>query len=473
MRYKLSSYLVFSESALEKSKVLIYSTRTNKLLKISSELGSRLKNSTFGDIPEGIMKYLVDNKVLVESSENELGVVLEENRSYNRILGETLYEVIQPSAWCQLGCHYCGQDHKEKVLGNIEIDKIISRIEGKLISGKCTGLEIGWFGGEPLSGINSMRVINNKLRELTERLNIRYKSKIVTNGVSLRFSVFRELVEEFNCQRFEVTLDGLGDFHDLNRSHKTSKGSFSTIYNNLLTILNSEYFDSQKHSFAIRCNVNKDNSPGIEPLLHKLAEDGIHSKIASIYFMSIYSWAQNDAHSNSFTKEEFAFLRLQWECLKIKLGYSYSFILPRERKYNTCMATDSRSEMYDPYGNIFNCTEVSLTDIYANSQYQIGNINFIDKLDNPTRMFSNWFDLIEKNPHYQCHSCKVFPICGGGCPKSWTEKNAPCPTFRNSIASDIQLKEIMSEAKIEDREKLIDSFKGRLTISDFTYDRNW
>lgn len=473
MQYKLSSYIVFSESFLEPDKVLVYSTRTNKLLKIAREFRTLLQDNRLEDIPEGAIQYLADQKVLVSDEEQELSTVIAENRAHNEENSSTLYEVIQPSAWCQLGCHYCGQEHKEKLLGELEIEKILSRIETKLAAGNCTGLEIGWFGGEPLSGLSSMRIINARLKEMTARRNIRYQSKIVTNGVNLKFSVFKELIEDFNVRHMEVTLDGLGDFHDQNRGLKTKKGSFHTIYNNLLSIMLSDYFDVNRHSISIRCNVNKDNFSGIEPLLYKLKEDNLHDKIRSIYFMSIYSWAQNHADVSSYTKEEFAYLRLKLECLKIMLGYRYSFILPRERKYNTCMATDARSEMYDPYGNVFNCTEVSLTDVYKDTAYEMGNIKFLDADSKPKRIFSNWFESIEKNAHYQCHSCKVFPICGGGCPKSWMEKNAPCPTFRNSIAADIRLKEIMSYAGEENKADLVASFEKGLKSSDFIYNNNW
>ena len=473
MQYKLSSYVVFSDSVIDTSKVLVYSTRTSKLLKISREFKDLLKNDLFEDIPDDTIDYLLKHKVLVADTEQELSTVIEENKAHNKKNSATLYEVIQPSAWCQLGCHYCGQEHKEKLLGELEIDKIIDRIEGKLVEGNCTGLEIGWFGGEPLSGLSSMRIINAKLKEMTSRHNVKYQSKIVTNGVNLKFAVFQELIEDFNVKHMEVTLDGLGDFHDQNRALKTKKGSFHTIYNNLTTILLSDYFDISKHSISIRCNVNKDNFAGIPPLLHKLKEDNLHNKIRHIYFMSIYSWAQNDADQSSYTKEEFAFLRLKLECLKILLGYPYSFVLPRDRKYNTCMATDSRSEMYDPYGNIFNCTEVSLTDVYKDTAYEMGNVKFVEPGSKPKRIFSNWFESIEKNPHYQCHSCKVFPICGGGCPKSWMEKNAPCPTFRNSIAADIQLKEIMSYAENEVKVDMVASFEKGLKASDFIYNNNW
>jgi len=472
MPLKLSSYLVFSESVTEKNKFLVYSTRTSKLLKISRELGLLLKVACFDQIPRSIVDALIADKVIIDKGENELRAIMDENRGANTVLKRTLYEVVQPSAWCQLGCHYCGQDHKRKLLDDFEIEGIVGRIGKKLDEGNFTALEIGWFGGEPLSGLSSMRKINQKLKELATMLNIVYKAKIVTNGVSLRPSVFEELVKDFNCVRFEITLDGIEEFHDRNRGLKTAKGSFYIIYNNILNIFNSRFFQRGMHSFAIRCNVNRDNADGIEPLLYKIAEDRVHEKIDSMYFMSIYSWAQNNAHSNSFTKEEFAMLRLKWECLKIKLGYPYSFILPRERKYNTCMATDSTSEMYDPYGNIFNCTETSLTEAYENSGYFLGNVKFRDRDLDSRRMFSDWFDQIEKNPTYQCHTCRVFPICGGGCPKSWSEGNAPCPTFRNSIGMDIKLKEIMSDCRAEKREERIDFFMKSIDITDFSYDQN-
>jgi uncharacterized protein len=69
-------------------------------------------------------------------------------------------------------------------------------------------------------------------------------------------------------------------------------------------------------------------------------------------------------------------------------------ILPGRTK-QVCMAVSSESEMYDPYGNIFNCTEVSLTDFYENTPYTLGNLkNNPPEFDKVHRPLTNWNDTL-------------------------------------------------------------------------------
>lgn len=443
-KYRLSHYLFFNQSFIDNNQTLIYSTITNKLLRISNLFADLLKNNEFSKLPTSTFDKLLNDRIIVNSDDDELLTLIGENKKHE-IDDSTLFEVIQPSAWCQLGCYYCGQSHKKDVLTDETIANIGKRMYEKLKKNtKYKALTIGWFGGEPLTGINTMRKLNTIIKNYCEELGVELKNSIlVTNGMSLKPDIYREMIEDFKISQFEITLDGLGEFHDSHRYLKKDKeGSFDIIYNNVANILNSDFFSRESQKITIRCNVDKKNFLGVEPLINKLAEDKLHNKIEHLYFASIYSWAQNDAHMESLRKEEFAYYKLKWELLKIRLGYNVSNIA--KRKYNTCMLTSNNSEMYDTYGNVYNCTEVSFTDVYKNSKYVIGNVN---KEIPQERNHLDWYDKVWGNKGYQCNSCKIFPICGSACPKSWMEGNAPCPTIRYSIKDEIQLQEIKIHSK--------------------------
>lgn len=465
MHYKSSKYLFFSNSLFSDEKTLIYSTKNSKLIKVHSLLAQYLQEQSIDKIPDSVKEYFFQNGFLVDDKENELYNIILENKKRDKN-SKTLFEVIQPSAWCQLGCHYCGQIHEKKAMNGDVINSISERIYQKIKANNYNSLSIGWFGGEPLTGLTVMRKINTHIRK---NCDIEVKnSKIVTNGLSLKLNIFKELVEDFNINTFEITLDGLGKYHDKNRPLKnTDKSSFLIIYDNILQIFNSEYFDKKKHKIIIRCNVNKYNYHQAEELINRFYNDGIHNKISSLYFVSIYSWAKNDAHNDSLTKEEFAYYKIKWDILKAKLGYNMNASL--SRKYNTCIATNSHSDVYDTYGNVYNCTEVSLANVYENTKYKLG--NFSEGNISNTRHLSDWYEKILENQHYQCHSCKLFPICGGACPKSWEEKQPPCPPYRNNIRSQIQLFEVFNNSN--DNNELIKNlqkFEQNININQMKYE---
>ena len=160
-----------------------------------------------------------------------------------------------------------------------------------------------------------------------------------------------------------------------------------------------------------RCNVDKRNWDGVSSLIKLLAKDGFQNKISHFYPIGVYSWGGNDAHTNSLTKEEFAKKEIDWIIELIEAGFKPN-ILPNRQK-QVCAAVSPSFEMYDAFGNVFNCTEVSYTDTYEHTPYALGNIKSPNEISNK-RPLSDWNDtlLTDKFP---CHTCKMLPVCGGGC----------------------------------------------------------
>src|SRR5215211_7595384 len=103
MRYKLSYYSIVSEPLNARNDVVLYSTRSGRAFKISGELKDRITEGDPNELEEETIQQLANIKILVPEDENELHTIVTEN---NKAIGASteLYEVIQPSAMCQLGC---------------------------------------------------------------------------------------------------------------------------------------------------------------------------------------------------------------------------------------------------------------------------------------------------------------------------------------------------------------------------------
>ena len=468
MSHKLSFYTVFTNPIDDKGSRVGFSTRTSRTMKVSAMCYDFMQNDLIEHIPGSVLDKLVEHKIVVDADEDELATIIHENQHH--IEGgskEDLYEVIQPTAFCQLGCYYCGQQHTKTNLSDDLVDKVVERIVFKYNKGNYKGIYIGWFGGEPLVGLPQMRAINKKLRLAFEGRDVPIAGKVVTNGLSLKENIFLELVGDFKINQFEITLDGTADFHDKHRYTKAGGESFDIIYGNLTRILNREDFRSFNCTFSIRCNVDEKNVDGVVPLIRKLAADGLHKKIGYLYFAAIYSWAGNDAHKKSLTKEEFSKLYLEWFVLKTQLGYHTTHQMPR-RKLQTCIAVGGPSEMYDAYGNTFNCTEVSYTDFYDNTPYNLGNLkndHLKEHIDKPLNAWNN--DILD-GTQQPCHNCRMLPVCGGACPKSWKENNTACPPFKYNIKKELELRYIMKRTEPALLNEKLDEFVTALDIDDFT-----
>ena len=108
MKLKLSYYTIFTE--IDNFTIVLYSSRTGESLSIQTKHWNNINVGNFEKLPLELLEKLIEFKLLVPVEEDELALVINEN--INDIQeSTTLYQVIQPSANCQLGCGYCGQKH--------------------------------------------------------------------------------------------------------------------------------------------------------------------------------------------------------------------------------------------------------------------------------------------------------------------------------------------------------------------------
>lgn len=442
MKVKRSYYTIITDTVDSNGNKVLYSTRTGKVMLISALVAEYL-DDRIEDIPEAIIEKLKAISAVVPEEENELLEIVTENKEeIENEKNNTLYEVIQPSAMCQLGCYYCGQDHVKTNISLPLTQQLLERIQNKIYSGNYKDLFIGWFGAEPLMALAQIREITKQLKMLSEENSLTYSCKMISNGLSLKKDVFIELVKEHGMKEIEVTLDGTKEGHDAHRYTKKNGPSFDLIFKNLKEILSLEDFKSLGCKVSIRCNVDEKNHHTVLPLIKLLASHHLHDKIA-FYITGVYSWG-NDAHKKALSKEEFAINEAIWLMEMTKLGFHVNLI-PR-RKKKVCIAVSNVSEMYDAYGNIFNCTEVSYVPAYKNSVYTLGNLNNPGEVQVKNRPLSDWNDtvLTEKFP---CHTCKMLPVCGGACPKSWHEDMRACPSAKFNILERLKIAHVMGTSQ--------------------------
>ncbi|NAW50808.1 hypothetical protein GNY06_05230 [Elizabethkingia argentiflava] len=104
-KYKLSRYLVFTKNTISLKYHIVYSTLSNKILALDKNVVSLIQNGNFNEVDDSIMNKLIEYEFVTNIETDELKKVVE--RFKNFIINDNLlYQVIQPSANCQLGCNY-------------------------------------------------------------------------------------------------------------------------------------------------------------------------------------------------------------------------------------------------------------------------------------------------------------------------------------------------------------------------------
>lgn len=433
-KLKLSAYLFKNLYHIKRHQLgLFFSGRTAKNIFVSANTYNSVINEDFRHIDKNTMELLIKAKVLVPKEEDEFRSINIENqkilKKQRQYHSEHLYMSIQPTDKCQFACNYCGQEHNHAEISIDTIECLIKQIDIKLSAHDYQDMEIGWFGGEPLCALDKMRIINKHIKILTNKHKIKNLSHITTNGYILTPDVYRELKEQFNCRRIEITIDGDKEFHDKHRFTCSGKGTFVKLYNNLKSIVSSPYYDKTKCMITIRCNIDQSNIDGVIPLLHKLYNDGMQDKIR-FYCACVVSWANNGAGDAKTWK---IIGKKSTEYILYMLTHGFrTEILPHRSGPYICIGTMKESLMYDAYGNIYDCSETAYSTRYLGDPLHLGNIhNRGNKRKNSA--LATIPHMLLSGQIKQCKDCKYYPLCGGLCPLALYEKEPRCPMFIYNI----------------------------------------
>jgi len=431
--YKLSKYHVATEPILDdhdrQLKRVVLATRTAQVRLIREDLWGRLVEGDTDHINPVDRADLVQAEVLVPEGEQELKSVIGRNAEAVRS-DDMLSLVVMPTASCQLGCGYCGQEHKSRWLNPQHQAQFLAMANSRLSQKKFAHLNVRWFGGEPLSGLGVIRSLSPRLIELAQTHECTYLARIVTNGLALTRNLAEELVHKHRIRIIDITLDGPPEYHDNRRHQKNGKPTFDRIFRNLVALASSD-LDVQ---IRVRTNVDSSNYHGVVPLLRLMAAEGIQSRI-QYYVAPIHSWG-NDADDASLSPEDFAAKEIEWMLEMLQLGFRPS-LLPSITRI-VCMAVQQDSLLIDAEGTLFNCTEVPLVPAYGTpNRYSIGRVENGEYLGK-RNLLADFNHHVAAN-RYPCSSCRMLPVCGGACPKAWLEGDSPCPSTLHNIRDRLLL----------------------------------
>ena len=439
---KLTRYVVASDvlslRRTGSAHVMVFATRSGEVLVVDPRAWAAIEAGQIDALPGALRERLREAQILVPDDEDELAAVVADNQRAIEA-HEVLYQVVQPTAWCQLDCHYCGQEHSGQQLDEVGQRAFLARVRERLATGRYRHLKLGWFGAEPLAGLAVIREMTAAARALAAEFGCTYSAQIVTNGVALTPAVAAELAAELQAEEAEITLDGLAEAHDRRRMTKGGRGSFERVFTNLRAVAAATDL-----RLKIRCNVDRTNVDGVAPLIQALADAGLAGRV-TFYTSPVYAWG-NDAHQGALEKEEYAERELEWFALQLRLGFQVGLIPPRRRV--VCLSVQRDGEVVDAFGATFNCTEAPYVPAYGSPNlYQIRLPVGRDAEgaagapvdDAAARRLRGFNEQILAGEHRSCAQCRMLPVCGGHCPKAWLEGHEPCPSAKVNMRQRLNL----------------------------------
>ncbi|MXO33104.1 radical SAM/SPASM domain-containing protein [Apibacter sp. B2912] len=452
--YKLSKYLI--DVDLENGEILLYSTKTGKLICLSEEIYKLIVNKKYNKINDKILYKLFYFQIIISEDENEQELIINDLLNLSSIKNKFLNLTIQPTANCQLGCNYCGQIHEKLNMSESLVTEVYNYIKYKLELGNYKNLNITWYGGEPLLGFSSIKILSEKLILLCSKINVDYSAMMITNGLGLKENIFSDLVH-FNILKYQITLDGDKISHDNSRFTKKKGRTFDAILSNIVKAVANPIYDEKKCKIFIRCNVHKDNYKSIDNLIDHLYELGISKKI-SMNFAPVHDWGKNYAKENvGLAPEYFGELEIEWLLKMKEYGFRHSKSLLPEKKYSTCMVTNLDSELIDAKGRLSYCWEIPYTPEfdYENSEMFHGHILKREYKDRNNLPLGNWYESINQVEYKTtCKNCKFLPVCLGDCPINWYKGFASCPSFKYNI-KDLMVLEYINNKEMLNGERYL------------------
>lgn len=423
---------------------LVYATRVSKVVPLAAATAADLDAGRVPQLPAERLDGLRRYQLLVPADEEELITVTDRFTANAGDLGRR-HIVLFPTAYCNMGCTYCGQTHRRQPLRGNHRDAVRRRTLAVLEHPRTHSVRLDWFGGEPLMGYATLRELARAFLPVVDRRGLGWSSVIVTNGALLDHRKIKVLATEARVTHAEITVDGPAEIHDRHRPLKSGGTSFWNIVRAIGQALDDE--TTAGMTFGIRTNVDVHNEDSIEPLLRLLADHGFAHPRVRFGIKPVHSWG-NDVSALELNKQHFADREAHWLGLMRDLGLNFE-VLPPEPTPVVCPAVTRADEFIAPDGNVFSCSEQPLVDHLAHTA--VGAVTepwAATAQARPEGAFDDWHADVATGAR-GCSTCPLYPTCGGACPKLWREGHWPCPSFKFNIQARLDLVAAMNGFRVQ------------------------
>jgi uncharacterized protein len=430
-RYKTSRYNTIAE--IDSDNLLIFNSLSRAFSRMNKDEFDAL--TSFDEplkvAPDNESSPLIDqlliNNFLVPSDVDEL----EKFRKYyfsHRTREDNLGLTILPTINCNFACAYCfeGSDKPKEFMPEKIQKAIMNLLRQK--EGNLKSLNVTWFGGEPLLGIDVIKRLSNEIVPYCDCHGISFYASIITNGYMLSEEIVAELYLR-RVRTIQITLDGPEHLHDTSRFLKNGgKGTYQTILKNI-----ENYIEKYPIHTILRINTDETNIAMIYELLEDLYERGLaKTKRLSVYFSPIEASSAACGKSvddllsmETFAKHEYELYKYAVERELCKAALPYHLV-------GICTATRPNGLVILPNGDIHRCWEtVNRKDLKAGD---INNGDDITKND-IDKQWRGWSPFENK----ECCTCSLLPSCGGYCAyrslykQEFTKKPSMCPALKYTV----------------------------------------
>ncbi len=306
---------------------------------------------------------------------------------------------------CNLACPYC------VVRTSQGAGYMSARVQRRLLSWWKEQLpgrrscSLDWMGGEPLLYPDAFWALCNELLAIARSEGVRViRHAMATNGVSVTPELADQL-RSLGMNHIQITLDGPESYHDRSRPMASGGGSYRRIVEGLKAVVPA-------CRVQVRVNLTTANSSGFEPLLDELAAEGLAGKVG-IYPARVFEpeHRKGALPVPTLDREAFARAATRFAVAAMERGFPPP-LLPPPSTGGFCGAYRSSHFVVGPRGLLYGCPG----QVTAGGEYAVGSIFSPDRTSEQ-EVNQAFYDQYGPTKANGCFTCKLLPICLGGCPE--------------------------------------------------------
>ena len=383
-------------------KQVIFNTLRGNIAELTAELREALESSSISSIPRDLSSQLHELGFLKEQGYDETAEYLHRYEASKERGGELWIKLFMATS-CNLGCPYCYQSAPAKpgnVIQKEEINRLLHWFEWECTNNDISGLEIEFYGGEPLLARLQFPRFLKGINEVVLKHGIKAGYSIITNATLLDDTLIDLFIA--NDVSIQVTLDGDKTTHDKRRAWKTTgRGSFEQIFENLTKICDR----GGANLLRLRMNVDQYNISRVQAVASRASRLGIKSfSCGRIHFRE----KETEYTKNMISSKDFED-NFDLEIFRILQPLGYASSPSKLDAVDTCLYHWKRGFAVSPSLDLFKCDE--LIDF---SEYRVGHI---DQDGVPHLNEVEYVKAVSRKPtdFEHCATCRYLPQCGSGC----------------------------------------------------------
>lgn len=378
---------------------VLYNSKEDKSIVISNSKANILNLNPeylLSEDPD-LYKNLVEINAIVVDNKNELEEIIrkvkeiENNDDYYKL-------IINPTMGCNFSCWYCYESHiVGSKMSNDNVEKIYKLIDNILIEKpELKTFDLSFFGGEPLMYYSKVTrpIIDYYRTKYDQNKNLNFEISFTSNGYLLNDTILNHLIEKNEYKHFQITLDGNREEHNKVRVAQKEEGSYDVIINSIKNLIENDV------EVVLRVNYTSATVYSTIDILKDISHfSEISKKKLSIDFHRVWQDKEEVEDIEEFVED----ILNSFE----KANFNINRHNIVDNLNNPCYADKKNEVVINFNGDIYKCTA---RDFSKENSYGF--------IDNDGRLIWNdkiktWEDL--KIQSKACQSCRILPLCGGGC----------------------------------------------------------